>query len=97
MEQQMDASEPTARTTPEDTLASIAERYRGESEQHRSLVESNRGLVARGRQAAQGLVEYGLVIGVVGVLAIAALTRLGTNIGALLDRLGELIKPVAGG
>ncbi len=54
-------------------------------------------LVARGRQAAQGLVEYGLVIGVVGVLAIAALTRFATNIGQLLDRLGTLIQPIGGG
>jgi Flp pilus assembly pilin Flp len=55
------------------------------------------GLVARGRQAAQGLVEYGLTIGVVGVLAIAALQRWGTDIGNLLDRLGRLIQPVGGG
>lgn len=84
----MDAIE-LKNTAHEETLSSIAERYA-------CPVEDNRNLVGRGRQAAQGLVEYGLVIGVVGVLAIAALTRLGTSIGALLDRLGTLIQPIGG-
>lgn len=55
------------------------------------------GLLVQSRQAAQGLVEYGLAIGVVGVLAIAALQRWGTDIGNLFDRLGNLIRPVGGG
>ena len=60
-------------------------------------VKHKLGLIVRSRQRAQGLVEYGLAIGVVGVLAIAALQRWGTDISKLFDRLGTLIGPIGGG
>ena len=46
------------------------------------------------REPAQGLVEYGLAVGVVGVLAIAALQRWGTDISNLFDRMGAFIRPI---
>jgi len=40
------------------------------------------------RDRAQGLVEYGLIIALVAVLAIAALLVFGPSIAALLSQIG---------
>jgi pilus assembly protein Flp/PilA len=40
------------------------------------------------RQSAQGLVEYGLIIALVAVLAIAALIVFGPTVSSLLSNLG---------
>lgn len=40
------------------------------------------------RHQAQGLVEYGLIIALVAVLAIAALLLFGSTISSLLSNLG---------
>ncbi len=44
---------------------------------------------ARVTQAGQGLAEYALILGLVAVLAIAALTFLGGSINAMLSDLGS--------
>ncbi|WP_100400297.1 Flp family type IVb pilin [Bacillus sp. FJAT-44742] len=38
-------------------------------------------------EEGQGMTEYGLILGLIAVVAIAALTLLGDNISALLDNL----------
>jgi Flp pilus assembly pilin Flp len=45
----------------------------------------------RGRQSAQGLVEYGLIIALVAVLAIAGLMVFGPAIGDLLSSVSGSI------
>jgi pilus assembly protein Flp/PilA len=40
------------------------------------------------RERSQGLVEYGLIIALVAVIAIAALILFGSSISALLSSLG---------
>lgn len=40
------------------------------------------------RQEAQGLLEYGLIIAIVALMAIAGLLLYGPSIGKLLSRLG---------
>lgn len=44
-------------------------------------------VVRSARQEAQGLVEYGLIIALVAVLAIAALIIFGPTVGTLLSRV----------
>ncbi|MFB4167735.1 Flp family type IVb pilin [Virgibacillus sp. JSM 102003] len=42
-------------------------------------------------EEGQGMVEYGLILGLIAVVVIGALTLLGDQIGALFDQLtGEL-------
>ena len=48
----------------------------------------NMNIVHTARQEAQGLVEYGLIIALVAVLAIAGLIIFGPAVSALLSRLG---------
>jgi Flp pilus assembly pilin Flp len=45
-------------------------------------------IVRTARQEAQGLVEYGLIIALVAVLAIAGLIIFGPAVSALLSRVG---------
>ena len=45
-------------------------------------------LVRSARTKAQGLVEYGLIIALVAVLAIAAIIVFGPAVGALFSRMG---------
>jgi Flp pilus assembly pilin Flp len=46
---------------------------------------------ARGKQAGQGLAEYALILGLIAVLAIAALTFLGGSINTALSDLGNAL------
>jgi pilus assembly protein Flp/PilA len=49
-------------------------------------------MVARAnREEGQALVEYGLILGLVSVVSIAALTLLGGNIEAILNELAEKV------
>ena len=49
-------------------------------------------MVARAtREEGQALVEYGLILGLVSVVAIGALTILGVKIDAILTELGEVV------
>jgi Flp pilus assembly pilin Flp len=49
-------------------------------------------MVARAtREEGQALVEYGLILGLVSVVAIGALTVLGVNINTILTELGEKV------
>ena len=45
-------------------------------------------VVRTARREAQGLVEYGLIIALVAVLALAALIVFGPTVGNLLSKLG---------
>ena len=40
------------------------------------------------REEGQALVEYALILALVSVVAIAALTLIGTNVDAILDEVG---------
>jgi len=43
-------------------------------------------------EEGQGLVEYALILGLIAIVAIAALTTAGTNISKGLDYVGQNIK-----
>jgi Flp pilus assembly pilin Flp len=43
--------------------------------------------ISRSRRAAQGLVEYGILIAVVAVIALASVQTFGGGVGALFGRL----------
>lgn len=45
----------------------------------------------------QSLSEYGLILALIAVVAIAALTTLGSNIGELFDEVATKIKDSLGG
>jgi len=47
--------------------------------------------VRRKTQTGQGLAEYALILGLVAVLAIAALTFLGSTISAMMSTLGNAL------
>lgn len=47
----------------------------------------------RRRQEGQALVEYALILALVSVVAIAALTLIGTNVDAILDQVGNALTP----
>jgi len=58
----------------------------------KSLVEASRRWVRVGhRQQAQGMVEYGLIIALVAVVAIAGLIILGPQISAMFTSLGSSV------
>lgn len=48
-------------------------------------------LLCQRGQAGQGLAEYALILGLIAVLAIAALTFLGTSISDMLSTLGNAL------
>lgn len=45
----------------------------------------------RGGEAGQGLAEYALILALIGVLAIAAITFMGSSINNLLSTLGNAL------
>jgi pilus assembly protein Flp/PilA len=47
----------------------------------------------RRREDGQALVEYALILALVSVVAIAALTLIGTNVDAILDAVGAALTP----
>jgi len=48
-------------------------------------------------EEGQSLSEYGLILALIAVVAIAALTTLGSNIGELFDEVATKIKDSLGG
>jgi Flp pilus assembly pilin Flp len=48
------------------------------------------------QSAASQATRYALVLALVGVVALAALTTVGTNVGATLDALATLLGGIAG-
>lgn len=42
----------------------------------------------------QGMVEYGLILGLISIVAIAALTAAGTQVDRLLDTVGNTLSAV---
>jgi pilus assembly protein Flp/PilA len=47
----------------------------------------------RRHEEGQALVEYALILALVSVVAIAALTLIGTNVDAILDAVGAALTP----
>jgi pilus assembly protein Flp/PilA len=47
----------------------------------------------RRNEEGQALVEYALILALVSVVAIAALTLIGTNVDAILDAVGAALTP----
>ncbi|MBP2653673.1 MAG: Flp/Fap pilin component, partial [Firmicutes bacterium] len=45
-------------------------------------------LISLRNQKGQGMVEYGLILALVAVVAIAALTTVGKNLGTMLNNVG---------
>lgn len=48
-----------------------------------------------GRKRGQGLVEYGLILGLIAVVAIAALNASGRNVNAMLQRVANTLDTVS--
>lgn len=56
-----------------------------------TMSQGERSTVMNHRESAQGLVEYGLIIALVAVLAIAGLIIFGPAVGGLLSSLGTSV------
>jgi Flp pilus assembly pilin Flp len=54
-----------------------------------------REFLNRGRKRGQGLVEYGLILGLIAVVAIAALNASGRNVNAMLQRVANTLDTVS--
>ena len=52
-------------------------------------------LRSREDEEGQGLVEYGLILGLIAVVAIAALNATGTNVNAMLQRVANTLDTVS--
>ena len=52
-----------------------------------AYIETIKGMLAEKAEAGQGLAEYGLILALIAVVAIAALTGLGTAIAAKLQQV----------
>ncbi|MBI4868743.1 MAG: Flp family type IVb pilin [Candidatus Wallbacteria bacterium] len=46
-------------------------------------------------EEGQGLVEYGLILGLIAVVAIAALNATGTNVNSMLQRVANTLDTVS--
>ena len=46
-------------------------------------------VITRLRRRGQGLVEYGLILGLIAVVAIAALSSTGTQVNALVQKVAK--------
>ncbi len=55
----------------------------------RASVRSRAGRRRGRRQRGQGLVEYALILALIGILAIASVTYLGTSIHSVLSNVGD--------
>lgn len=55
------------------------------------LIDALRSRLARDDEAGQGLAEYGLILALIAVVAIAALTGLGTKISATLNAVSAAL------
>lgn len=51
--------------------------------------------VRRDDEEGQGLVEYGLILGLIAVVAIAALNATGTNVNSMLQRVSNTLDTVS--
>jgi pilus assembly protein Flp/PilA len=52
-------------------------------------------LLRQREDEGQGLVEYGLILGLIAVVAIAALNATGTNVNAMLQRVANTLDTVS--
>ena len=60
------------------------------------LIEKYVGLKQR-QEEAQGLAEYGLILALIAVVAVAALIVLGDEISSVLDEIGDAFGQGGGG
>ncbi len=49
----------------------------------------------RDEEEGQGLVEYGLILGLIAVVAIAALNATGSNVNSMLQRVANTLDTVS--
>ena len=54
-----------------------------------------RNLFVRRDEEGQGLVEYGLILGLIAVVAIAALTATGTGVNGLIQKVSNSLTTVS--
>jgi pilus assembly protein Flp/PilA len=54
-----------------------------------------RNLFVRRDEEGQGLVEYGLILGLIAVVAIAALNATGTSVNGLLQKVASSLNTVS--
>ncbi len=52
-------------------------------------------LLRQREDEGQGLVEYGLILGLIAVVAIAALNATGTNVNSMLQRVANTLDTVS--
>lgn len=59
------------------------------------MLNRMKSLFARRDEEGQGLVEYGLILGLIAVIAIAALNATGGNVNNLLQKVANSLSSVS--
>jgi pilus assembly protein Flp/PilA len=59
------------------------------------VLQRIRQFVQRRDDEGQGLVEYGLILGLIAVVAIAALNATGTSVNALIQKVADSLSTVS--
>ena len=55
------------------------------------MTQLDPGLPRRRREAGQGLAEYALILALIAIVAILALTLMGTQISGILSSIGQAL------
>lgn len=59
------------------------------------MVRKLKNLFVRRDEEGQGLVEYGLILGLIAVVAIAALNATGTSVNGLIQKVADSLSTVS--
>ncbi|MBI2944320.1 MAG: Flp family type IVb pilin [Candidatus Wallbacteria bacterium] len=59
------------------------------------MIKKIKKLLRQRDDEGQGLVEYGLILGLIAVVAIAALNATGTNVNSMLQRVANTLDTVS--
>lgn len=59
------------------------------------MIRKLKSLFVRKDEEGQGLVEYGLILGLIAVVAIAALNATGTSVNGLIQKVADSLSTVS--
>lgn len=59
------------------------------------MIRRIKSLLQKRDEEGQGLVEYGLILGLIAVVAIAALNATGTSVNALIQKVADSLSTVS--